>query len=40
MQRTQLHEYEEQEDDDGASRVQEVLPKVPQAPATQGNKVN
>jgi hypothetical protein len=40
MQRPELHEHEEQEDDNGASRVEEVLPEVPQASAAQGNQVN
>ena len=38
LQAQELHEHEEQEDDDGQARVQEVLPGVPEPHAAQGGQ--
>jgi hypothetical protein len=40
VQGSELQQHEKQEDDDRASRIQEVLPEMSQAPAAQGNQVN
>ena len=39
LQRQELLDHEEPEDDDGPFGVQQVLPEVPQAHAAQGNEV-
>jgi hypothetical protein len=39
MQGTELYEHEEQENNDGAAGIQEVLPALPQASAASGNEV-
>ena len=39
MQKPELHEYEEQEDDDGTAGAKEVLPLLPQASAAPGYEV-
>jgi hypothetical protein len=39
VQAPELLDDEEQEDDHGPSRVQEVLQQLPEAPAAQGNEV-
>jgi hypothetical protein len=39
MQRAELHDDQEQEDDHWPSGVQQVLPALPQASGTQGNEV-
>jgi hypothetical protein len=39
LQRAELFDHQEPEDDDGAAGVQEVLPPLPQAYAAQGSEV-
>ena len=39
VQGAELHDDEEQEDDHGSPRVQEVLQALPEAPVAQGNEV-
>jgi hypothetical protein len=39
LQAPQLQHDEEQEEDDGAARVQQVLPVLPEAHGAQGNEV-
>jgi hypothetical protein len=40
MQEPELFEYEEQEDHDRASGIQEILPELPEASASPRNQVN
>jgi hypothetical protein len=40
LQAPELQHDEEQEEDDGADRVQQVLPLLPEAYGAQGNEIN
>jgi hypothetical protein len=40
VQKSELQQYEEQEDDHRSSGIQKVLPVLPEAPRAQGNQVN
>jgi hypothetical protein len=40
VQRPELFDHQEQEDDTGPFGVQQVLPEVPEAHAAQGSEIN
>jgi hypothetical protein len=40
LQRAELLDHQEPEDDDGTAGVQEILPPLPQAHAAQGSEVD
>ena len=40
MQRAELFDYKEPQDDDGQAGIQEVLPPLPQAHAAQGSEID